>query len=769
MGMKPDEIFQLIIKADERLKYATDQRAASRREQAKALLQQALEAAQEIGNNALTEQAQRRLSDLEALEEGEDPQGTSAAADAPPELGGDAIQVLEGSTFMISDARGDVPPGAVAGLFHEDTRFLSTYALTVGGATPRLLTSSQVDYYSAAFFLTNPDIPPARAEALTIQRVRFVGDGLHDDVILRSHSPEPMTVEVRLRMGADFADLFEVKQKGFRKEGTYSTSHQANGRLRFEYRHERFHAATVIEPSQEARVEDDDLVFDVVLEPRGTWKTCVIVRLHLDDHEFSPVTEDDAFVRTKREAGMVLKKWQDEVPRLNAGRHLLQHVYQRSIVDLAALRLYADVEGNEYSLPAAGLPWFMAIFGRDTLITSLQSVWVGPELARGALTALASLQGTEENDFKDEDPGKILHEIRFGELTALGLKPHRPYYGSADATPLWLILLSEYWRFTGDADTCHDLWPHATRALEWIDRYGDRDRDGYVEYRTRSPQGLDNQCWKDSWDGVRFADGRLAQAPIATCEIQGYVYDAKLRTAELAERVWGDPALATRLRAEAEELRRRFNEDFWIDERGGYYAFGLDADKQQIDALTSNTGHLLWSGIVPDERAGAVRDRLLSNSLFSGWGVRTMSTEDAAFNPIGYHLGTVWPHDNSLIAAGLARAGFREEANAIAMAMFDAAAFTDYRLPEVFAGYPRQDSRFPIRYPTACSPQAWATAAPFLWLRVLLGLEAREGEIVCDPLVPDDVGSIRLHGVHAFGGHFDVEATGTDGSVSPTH
>ena len=766
--MKPDEIFQLIIKADERLKYATDARSGARREQAKKMLQQALDAAREIGNNALTEQAQRRLADLEALEEGEDPQGALAAAEPPPELGSDAIQVLEGSTFMISDARGDVPPGVVGGLFHEDTRFLSTYVLTVNGATPRLLTSRTVDYYSAGFFLTNPNLPGIRAETLSIQRRRFVGDGMHDDVILRSHATEPMTIEVRLRLGADFADLFEVKQKGFRKEGRYSTSHQKSGRLRFEYRHDTFHTATVVEATEPARTDGDDLVFDVALEPRRTWKTCVFVKLHVDDQEKAPVTEDDAFATTEREAGMVLKKWQDEVPRFNAGRHLLQHVYERSIVDLAALRLYADVEGNEYSLPAAGLPWFMAIFGRDTLVTSYQSIWVGPDLAKGALIALAALQGTEENDFKDEDPGKILHEIRFGELTALGLKPHRPYYGSADATPLWLILLSEYWRFTGDDATCHALWPHAQRAIDWIDRFGDRDGDGYVEYRTRSPQGLDNQGWKDSWDGVRFSDGRLVQAPIATCEIQGYVYDAKLRVAELAERVWDDPAMAGRLRTEAEELRRRFNEDFWIDARGGYYAFGLDADKQRIDALTSNIGHLLWSGIVPPERAGAVRDRLLSDDLFSGWGVRTMSTEDAAFNPIGYHLGTVWPHDNSLIAAGLARAGFREEANRIAIAMFEAAAFTDYRLPEVFAGYPRADSRFPIRYATACSPQAWATGAPFLWLRVMLGIDAQGGELVCDPVVPEDVGSMRIHGLHAFGGHLDVEATGNTGTVSPT-
>jgi glycogen debranching enzyme len=579
-----------------------------------------------------------------------------------------------------------------------------------------------------------------------------------------------VTIELALAFGADFADLFEVKSKGFVKRGRYKTSHQPGGaRLRFEYEHELFRVATVIEATMPARIEDDSMIFDIALPPRGTWRTCVFAKLHENDREKQLVYEDDDFAHTEREASKVLLKWQDEVPRfMAADRHLLKHAFEQSVVDLAALRLYADVGGNEFSLPAAGLPWFMAIFGRDTLITSYQSLWVGPELARGALTALAALQGTETNDFKDENPGKILHEIRFGELTALGEKPHRPYYGSADATPLWLILLSEYWRFTGDDGTCHDLWPNATRALEWIDRYGDLDGDGYVEYKTRSRQGLDNQCWKDSWDSIRFADGTIAAAPIAACEVQGYVYDAKIRIAELAEKVWKDAPLAERLRGEAAALKERFNRDFWIEERGGYYALALDAEKKKVDSLTSNIGHLLWSGIVPEERAWAVVKQLFSAALFSGWGVRTMSMDDRGFNPIGYHTGTVWPHDNSIIAAGLVRYGFRDEANRIAGALFDAAAFTDYRLPEVFAGYPKEDSRFPIRYPTACSPQAWATGAPFLLLRLMLGFDAVDGKIVCDPSVPGMFGRVGLHGIHAFGEHFDVSGEGTKGEVSAT-
>jgi glycogen debranching enzyme len=332
--------------------------------------------------------------------------------------------------------------------------------------------------------------------------------------------------------------------------------------------------------------------------------------------------------------------------------------------------------------------------------------------------------GPKVDEFRDEEPGKILHEIRQGELTILGEKPHSPYYGTADATPLYLILMSEYWRYSDDTEFVRARWRNVTAALEWMDRYGDRDSDGYVEYQTQSSQGLGKQCWKDSWDGVQFHDGRMPFLPIATAEIQGYVYDAKLRIAELAERLMDGERLGARLRREADELYDRFNQDFWSSERGGYYVAGLDGDKRPIDTMTSNMGHLLWSGIVPAERTAAIRDHLMSDDMFSGWGVRTMSRTDAGYNPIGYHTGTIWPHDNSIVAMGLARCGYREEANRIAAAQLAAASFSNYRLPEAFAGYDRRLARFPVPYPTACSPQAWATGAPFTFAKVMLGLEA---------------------------------------------
>jgi glycogen debranching enzyme len=687
-------------------------------------------------------------------------------ADKPPELGSDVVQILEGTTFAISDAVGDMPEGVVAGLFHRDTRHLNRWELTVGGARPVVLTGTAVDYYSASFTLTNPELPDLPAQSLSIRRFRLVGNGMRESLTVENNLSRPIRVQLRLSCGADFADLFEVKGRIKQKEGSYAVAGSTDSStISFHYENGPFRVGTWIRSTEPAQVEGNDLIWDCDMQARGSWTTGV--RVSLSEEESKREPSHGEFVASSRMADLVFEKWQAEVPDIEADVDLVDHLFRQSLVDLAGLRLTESFGGYEASLPAAGLPWFMAIFGRDTLITSYMSLWVGPKLARGALYALAALQGKEVDDFRDEEPGKILHEIRYGELTALGRRPHSPYYGTADATPLWLILLSEYWRFTGDGATCTKLKRAALAALEWIDRHGDLDGDGYVEYDTRSSEGLDNQGWKDSWDGVVFRDGSLPRRPLALCEIQGYVYDAKLRIAAIADSVWTDPDLAARLRKEAEDLKERFDRDYWTEERDGFYVIGLDADKKQVNSKTSNMGHLLWSGIVQEERAGRIVKQLLADTMFTGWGIRTLSSENAGFNPIGYHRGTVWPHDNAIISAGLARYGFRDEANRVAMAMFEASAFTDYRLPEVFAGFPRSHGRFPVRYPTACSPQAWATAAPFLWLRVMLGIDANDGKLTCDPHVPEEMGRVTLRGIHAFGERFDVWGQGTSGEVSP--
>jgi glycogen debranching enzyme len=702
----------------------------------------------------------------------------------PPELGTDAIAILEGSTFMFSDSLGDIPPGSTGGLLHDDTRFVSCWKLTLNGSELSLLKSSVVDYYSAAFFLTNPELPGLRANSLTVRRFRFVGDGVHEQIAVYNPSPEPVRFELRLAVGADFADLFEVKSVVRDRSASIDVEHDGSeGSLHFHYEVPGFVAETNIRVARSRitegidgrgeslaavpAIEGDDLVWRLELGSRRLLDVFVRVTVRLNERVLEPMHED--FGDQQRLSEGALTSWLAEVPRFASHSPLLKSVLDRSVVDLAALRIEGEFGGERYVLPAAGLPWFMTLFGRDTLITALQTVGIGPELARGALHLLGELQGARVDEFRDEEPGKILHEIRRGELTVLGEKPHSPYYGTADATPLYLILMSSYWRWTADDDFVRARWPKVLAALEWIDRHGDSDGDGFVEYQTRSSQGLGNQCWKDSWDGVQFADGRIPYLPIATCELQGYAYAAKLRVADLAERLMGEVELAERLRAEAYRLRDRFNAAFWSDSRGGYYVVGLDGDKRQIDSMTSNMGHLLWTGIVPDERAVAVAGHLMSDAMFSGWGVRTLSTDDAGYNPIGYHVGTIWPHDNAIVAMGLERYGFRDEANRICVAQLEAAGFSDFRLPEAFAGLDRRLGRFPVPYPTACSPQAWATGAPFVFLKVMLGLEADGGRLSVDPRVPEEIGRIFVHGLHAFGTHWDVEAVGDEGRVGPTH
>ncbi len=415
-------------------------------------------------------------------------------------------------------------------------------------------------------------------------------------------------------------------------------------------------------------------------------------------------------------------------------------------------------------VPAAGLPWFMTLFGRDALITSFQEMLLGREAAAGTLRALADAQAQTEDPERDAEPGKIVHELRRGK-TALIWKDR--YYGTVDATPLFLVLLSELWRWSGDDEIVLELEQAARRALDWIDSFGDRDGDGFVEYFRRATHGIDNQNWKDSYNSMVFRDGSLARAPIAPSEVQGYVYDAKLRMAELARRVWGDEATAVRLEAEAATLRERFDAAFWLPERG-WYALGLDADKQPVDALASNMGHLLWSGIVPADRIAQVATKLVSGPLWSGWGVRTLAADERAFDPLEYHNGTVWPHDNSLIALGLAQSGRRAEAELVVRALLDCAPFFEYRLPELFAGGERRPDEAPGVVPTSARPQAWAAGTPLLLLRAQLGLEpdpdARALRVTADTLPPWLEGLV-LDRIPAFGRHWRVRVENGTASV----
>ena len=636
--------------------------------------------------------------------------------------------------------------------------------LKVNGVRPLLLSSGKVEYFSAAFFLRNPLAGGLEQDVVSIMRERFVGEGMQDVIVVQNQSMEQQTLELALEIEGDFADILSVKEHDFALGDPRRAKPLPDPvPIRFSDEHNEFlledpgnSAHTQVIFSERGEIEGDVVRWQISLEPRERWHLRIDVIPSAEGDYLVPRQAERRFGDELTRVRESLAAWRLRVPQLRADWDDLGDSFFQSVSDLAALRMRRG--GGIGRLPAAGMPWFMTVFGRDTLITCYQTLLFGPELARGALEVLATLQATEDDPSIDAEPGKIVHEVRDGKAAK---KWFHTYYGSVDATPLYLILLSEVWRWTDDAAMVRDLKEPALKALGWIDEYGDLDGDGFVEYQRRTERGLENQSWKDSGDSQRFSDGSLAKGPMAPCELQGYVYDAKRRTAELAREVWRDRGLADRLEREAEELRRNFDEKFWTDRRGGYFALALDGEKRQVDSLCSNIGHLLWSGIVQRERVDAIVDALMGEELWSGWGVRTMSTGDAGYNPLSYHNGTVWPHDNSLIAVGLARYGRWPEAQRIVRRMLTAAGHFDYQLPEVFAGMARQETPFPIAYPTAARPQAWAAGTPVLLLQVLLGLRpdrARHALETLAPLeLPSWVGrSVRLTGVRAFDRQWDV-------------
>jgi glycogen debranching enzyme len=673
-----------------------------------------------------------------------------------------AITILEGSNFCISDQNGDFT-FATSGLYAYDTRFLSRLELTINGERPLLLSAGKAEYYSAAYFLRNPLAGELAQDTVSIGRHRFVGEGMQDHLRVQNQSQEKISFELALEFENDFADIFAVKNYDFALgDPLRAIPLPPPAEARYEEDENQFVldddsglACTQVILSERGHVEPGKIRYWIELEPRQTWELGFDVVPVLGGDPVRPHMARQRFGEERERVEASLTAWNLRVPRLRATWDELDHAFPRSVADLASLRLSG---GNGLgNLPAAGMPWFMTVFGRDTLITCLQTLLFGPELARSALEVLAELQATEDDPSIDAEPGKIVHEVRRGKAAKNWFER---YYGTLDATPLYLILLSEVWRWTDDDTLVRHFKDPAMRALAWIEEHGDRDGDGFVEYAKRSETGLDNQSWKDSWDSQLFSDGSIAEPPIAPVEVQGYVYDAKKRIAELAREVWRERELAERLDREADDLRARFDEAFWSDARGGFYVLALDRDKKQVDSLCSNIGHLLWSGIVPPSRVDAVVDRLMGPDLWSGWGVRTMSAADAGFNPLSYHNGTVWPHDNSLIAWGLARYSRWPEAHRIIRRLLNAAGHFDYQLPEVFAGLPRAETPFPIAYPTAARPQAWAAGAPVLLLQILLGLrpDIRNQQLrsVLPLELPSWVGSLRLSGLRAFDRTWEV-------------
>ena len=668
--------------------------------------------------------------------------------------GGD-VTLVEGQTFCITDRCGDMHPGVAHGLFFLDTRMLSYFQLSLNGH-PLESVAVDVPEPFAAVFATRAAPPEGAADATVVAfRERHIGRGLRERVVVTNHGLTDTPVTVQLELGADFADLFEVKEARVRPKADVQVDVERD-RVVFRWGQGPIARETAVAFSVPSEVDAGPALWTRLLRPRESWELCVEVTVGVGGSSIEtrfPCAADDqgSSVPDQR-----LASWRAGLPLVESDHPDLEPAVLTAGDDLGALRIF-DPEHPDTPIVAAGAPWFMTVFGRDSLLTGWMTLIADRTLAHGVLETLARFQGDDVDPRTEEEPGKILHEIRFAASAGLALGGGEVYYGSIDATPLFVMLAGELVRWGLPVSEAADLVPAVDAAMGWIAAFGDRDGDGYVEYERRNPHGLANQGWKDSWDGIRFADGALAEPPIALCEVQGYVYAAHVARADLAE-LMDEPDLATRHRTAAEELRRRFNDDFWLEEQGTF-ALGLDRDKRPIDAVTSNPGHCLWTGIVEQERAARLADRLLEDDLFCGWGLRTLATGMAAYNPVSYHNGSVWPHDNALCAAGLARYGFADHAHRIIEGQLAAASRYASRLPELFAGFPREDLGVPGIYPASCSPQAWAAASPLLWLRTLLQLEpdVPRGRVSVTPALPSSMSRLSVTNVRVGHAVLDVE------------
>ena len=673
------------------------------------------------------------------------------------------LVLKHGDSFGVFDDKGDVLSGRAStqGVYYRDTRHLSHFSVTLGEARPMLLSSTlRDDNATLTCDLTNPDLFEADGrlsiehDLIHLRRTRFLWSATcFERLIIRNFDSQPRRIRLGIIFAADFADLFEIRGSHRERRGEIHSPEIGPAQATLSYTGldgQRRSTTLRFDPAPE-RLRADEVMFVLDLEPRESRSIFIDINCRQGD---PPVQPHRAFFRALRDARRELRFTSSRASAIETSNDIFNEALRRSIADLYMLM----TELPEGLYPYAGIPWFSAVFGRDAIITALEMQWLDPTIARGVLGHLASTQATIKDAGADAEPGKILHEARHGEMAKLGEVPFRRYYGSVDSTPLFVMLAGAYLERTNDLDTLRQLWPHIEAALEWIDRYGDRDGDGFVEYESSSAHGLTNQGWKDSRDAIFHADGRLAQGPIALAEVQAYVYGAWRAAESIAQRL-ADSARAASYAKKAEAMQRRFDAHFF-DETLGSYVLALDGDKKPCRVRGSNAGHALFTGVAYPERAASVVRTLMANSSFCGWGIRTIASTESRFNPMSYHNGSVWPHDNALIAAGFARYGFRNDAARIFESLFGASTYVDLRrLPELFCGFARQKTRGPTFYPVACIPQAWAAAAPLYLIQSCVGLafESDASRITFrDPVLPGFLDEIVLRRVATPGGHADV-------------
>ena len=674
---------------------------------------------------------------------------------APVSGGAGIVTLVDGQTFCLSERTGDLQPGTIQGVFFADLRVLSGARLLVDGRPLELLTVAPEGAFAATFVARTTSAHGDHHRLLVVRR-RVLGSVMDETIELRNLEPRTRPVSVDLALDVDFADLFSVKDGRVEENGERAV--QGDGASII---HSWHHDGV----RRQVRVSFDGPVPAEVTAGAARWQFAVpghetvTIRWSVDvafgTQWLSATAPTDAGGAASGLARSRMAEWEESAPVLRTDHTGLSVAFSKAISDLGALRLF-DPHRRRPPAIAAGAPWFMTLFGRDSLITGSMALPVDPTLALGVLHALAELQGDTDDPRTEEEPGRIMHETRFLRSSSPSLAAGRVYYGTVDATPLFVMLLGELSRWGLPDVELQTLLPHADRAMDWIERRMRADERGYLTYRRTSPRGLANQGWKDSWDGVRYHDGRVAEAPIALSEVQAYVYAALVARAELAQRV-GDAATASSCRASAARLKTAFNRDFW-DEDLGWLAIALDHEGRRVDSLASNMGHCLWTGIVDDDHAARVADRLVRGPMWSGWGIRTLAADEPAYDPTSYHCGSVWPHDNALCAAGLARHGHLADAHRVITAMLDASAFWDGRLPELFCGVDRSDIASPVPYPTSCSPQAWAAASPLLFLRIILGMNPDVPRGTCSfrPSLPAGTTSIVVRGLRLWDASLDV-------------
>jgi glycogen debranching enzyme len=681
-----------------------------------------------------------------------------------------------GDTFAVFDHRGDIgaETGSSQGLYHRDTRILSQLTLLLEEARPLLLSSmTQDDNAVFSADLSNPDLLvdgeiALRREQIHLHRLKFIWSGAcYERLLIRNFSDRALRIRVALQFASDFADLFEVRGERRRARGDSSATRSNDRKTALRYMGlDKIERMTTLEfdPTPQT-LTTGRAAFEITLNAHQVKR--IFIRVGVPDPEDAPWS-GRVFYRRMRVARHALRQSSARAASVDSSNSVFNEIARRAVSDL--YMLITDTPEGPY--PYAGTPWFSTPFGRDGIITALMTLWADPSIAKGVLKFLAATQATAVEPERDAEPGKILHEMRHGEMANLREVPFGRYYGSVDATPLFVLLLGEYFARTGDLETVRDLWPNADAALAWIDKYGDRDGDGFVEYYRQTKEGLANQGWKDSQDAVFHRNGQYAEGPIALCEVQAYVYGAK-RHASLLAAALGSQAQAERLQAQADALRENFEAKFWCEELS-VYALALDGAKQPCRVVSSNSGQVLLTGIARADRAHRVAQTLLGPACFSGWGIRTLGLSEPHYNPMSYHNGSVWPHDNGLIALGLARYGCSHATAQIFSGMFDAASYMDLRrLPELFCGFLRRQHNAPTQYPVACSPQAWASATVFALLQATLGLELsdRNREIsFYRPVLPDFLDRLHLRNLRLNGGSADVllQRHGRDVTVTQT-